>query len=431
MTDTVTPPTGDTEGAPGPDAPSIVSHIDESGCPVLNVEAFFSPEASAFPNPVYAALREQCPVVSMPFAEDKNAFIVSRHEDVQFALRNPQIFSSADAVDIGQERPLIPLQIDPPEHVKWRRLMDPFLAPKQVALLEDDFRVLVNELIDGFIDSGGINFHEEFSVPLPCTMFLRLLGLPPDEMDTFVRWKDNIIRPAVEFGDVEAAAKIRRETGQEMYAYFTTEIEARIAQPRDDLLTRLIQGEVDGRALTLEDLLDIMFLFLLGGLDTVTATLDCTLGYLGNHPERRDELVEHPELMQHAVEEFLRFHTPVMGVIRSVDEEVEINGITMRPGDNLMVMIGSANTDGSVFDRPDEVDYERPDNKHLAFGGGPHRCLGSHFARLELRVALEEWHRRIPAYRIPEGLTPSYSPGIRESADLRLEWPLLDAGDEA
>jgi cytochrome P450 len=424
MTDTVSP-SGAPASGPGPDVgydtSAIVSHVDETGCPVLDLVAF-SPEVAADPHPFYAALREQCPVAGIPFDDTRRSFIVSTHEDVQFVLRNPDIFSSEDAVDIGQDRPLIPLQIDPPEHVKWRRLMDPFLAPKQVAPLEEDFRILVNDLIDGFIGAGRVDFHHQFSVPLPCTMFLRLLGLPLEEMATFVRWKDGIIRPPVEFGDVEGAARVRRETGQEMYAYFSDEIESRQASPRDDLLTRLVQGTVDDRSLTTNELLDIMFLFLLGGLDTVTASLDCTIGYLAQHPEQRQALVDDPSLTHHAVEEFLRFHTPVMGILRSVVKPVELSGVKMEPGDHMMVMIGSANTDDAVFPDAGTLDYERADNKHFAFGGGPHRCLGSHFARLELRIALEEWHRRIPDYQLVEGTVPSYSPGIRESADLEVAW---------
>jgi cytochrome P450 len=403
------------------DTDNIVSHVDESGCPVLDLMAF-SPQVAADPHPFYSALRDQCPVAGLPFGfgDEGNSYIISRHEDVQFALRNPEIFSSEGAVDIGQERPLIPLQVDPPEHVMWRRLMDPFLAPKQVAALEGDFRKLVNELIDGFEHESEINFHTQFSVPLPCTMFLRLLGLPSEEMEQFVIWKDNIIRPSVDFGDQDAAAEIRKQTGQEMYAYFTREIEARRAQPRDDLLTSIVQGQVDGRSLTRNDILDIMFVFLLGGLDTVTSTLDCTISHLARDPGQRRALVEHPELVPHAVEEFLRFHTPVMGIIRSVHQPIELNGIEMVPGDTVMVMIGSANTDTSAFERPSELDFERDTNKHFAFGGGPHRCLGSHFARLELRVALEEWHKRIPDYSIADGVELLFSPGIREIADFPL-----------
>src|SRR5215204_161153 len=171
----------------------------------------------------------------------------------------------------------------------------------------------------------------------------------------------------------------------------------------------------------MNELLDIMFLFLLGGLDTVTATLDCTIGYLAQRSEQREQLVADPDLTHHAVEEFLRFHTPVMGIMRSVAQPVELDGVQLEPGDHVMVMIGSANSDDNVFPEPHELQYERAENKHYAFGGGPHRCLGSHFARLELRVAIEEWHKRIPDYRLRPGCVPSYSPGIRESADLELE----------
>jgi cytochrome P450 len=301
--------------------------------------------------------------------------------------------------------------------------MDPYLAPKQVALLENDFRKLVNEIIDTFHDDDEINFHERFSVPLPCTMFLRLLGCPPEEMETFVRWKDNIIRPWA--ATAEEAAVIRAETGQEMYAYFSQEIASRREQPREDLLSEFTHGLVEDRNLTEHEILDILYLFLLGGLDTVTATLDCTISHLAAHPDERRRMVEHPELIPSAVEEFLRFHTPVMGVVRSVKKPVELHGVPMKPGDHVMVMIGSANADESQFDDPHSLDLERPANKHYAFGGGPHRCLGSHFARLELRVALEEFHKRIPDYHVKEGADLEFSPGIREVANLPL---VLDKG---
>lgn len=399
------------------DPENIVSHTDEQGCPVLDLTAF-SPEVARDPHPFYSTLREKCPVAGIPFAEDRNSWLLSRHEDVTFALRNPDIFSSEDAVDIGQDRPLIPLQIDPPEHVKWRKFMDPYLAPKQVAPLEDDIRKLVNEIIDVFIDDGEVNFHKSFSVPVPCTMFLRLLGCPTDQMETFVQWKDNIIRPLAE--TPEEAQEIRRRTGQEMYAYFETEIEGRRRQPRDDLLTEFVHGEVDGRNLTHNEILDILYLFILGGLDTVTATLDCTISYLAEHPERREELLASPESLTASVEEFLRFHTPVMGIVRTVVQPVEMRGVQMKPGDHVMVMIGAANTDEAVHEHADLMDFHREKNKHYAFGAGPHRCLGSHFARLELRAAIEEFHKRIPEYRIKDDVELEFSPGIREVGNLPL-----------
>jgi cytochrome P450 len=249
-------------------------------------------------------------------------------------------------------------------------------------------------------------------------MFLRLLGLPNDEMDRFVRWKDNIIRPLAD--DVAGMQAIRQATGQEMYAYFRDEIESRRSHPRDDLLSEFTHGEVDGRPLTDHEILDILYLFILGGLDTVTASLDCTISYLAAHPDRRRELIANPEAIPAAVEEFLRFHTPVMGIVRRVAKPVELHGVQMEPGDSVMVMIGSANTDDNQFDQPHEMDLGRADNKHYAFGGGPHRCLGSHFARLELRLALEEFHKRVPDYHVRPGHELDFSTGIREVADLPL-----------
>ena len=381
----------------------------------------YLPEVAADPHPFYARLRAECPVAAMEGFEEGGAHIVSRYEDVRFVLRHPEIFSSnIDAVSIGQDRPLIPLQVDPPDHAKYRRMMDPHLGPREVAHLEDDTRRLVNEIIDGFIESGPCNVHADFSVPLPCTVFLRILGLPLDELDRFLRWKDDIIRPGGGLMDPEEAAALRVETGKQIYAYFAQAIADRRESPRDDLLSSFVHEEVDGRTMSDEEMLDTCFLFLLGGLDTVTSTLDCSIAYLAAHPDRRDQLVADPALISDAVEELLRHQTPVMQVLRLVEQPHELHGVAMQPGDTVMVMIGAANVDGDEFVDGDEVVFGREANRHLAFGGGPHRCLGSHLARLELRIALEEWHRRIPDYVVPEGTELAFSPGIREVGHLPL-----------
>lgn len=379
----------------------------------------YHPEVAADPVPFYEELRARCPVASLDGLEGTH--VISRYEDVKFALRHPEIFSSAiQAVDIGQDRPLIPLQIDPPEHAKYRRLMDPQLSPKEVARLEDETRKLVNEIIDGFAARGSCDFHAEFAVPLPSTVFLQIAGLPFEDVEKYTQWKNNIIRPDVPPGDVEAAQAIRRATGQEMYAFFNSVIDDRLENPGDDAISRFVHGVVDGRALTREEVLDICYLFILGGLDTVTATLDCSIAYLAQHPEHRRALVERPELVPHAVEELLRLHTPVMQVLRVVAQEHELHGVKMKPGEQVVVMLGAADTDDDEFENPHEFVPEREANRHLAFGGGPHRCLGSHLARFELRIALEEFHKRIPDYVVPDGTELYYSPGIREIAELPL-----------
>jgi cytochrome P450 len=366
----------------------------------------------ADPQSIYNMLREHSPILRT----EQGGTMIARHEDVEFALRHAELFSSdMDAISIGNVRPLIPLQINPPEHVKYRRLLDPLFAPKQVALLENDVRKLSNQLIDDFIDAGECEFNSAFAIPLPCTVFLRLLGLPLEDLDLFLELKDNIIRPLGGSGaqDQEEFERIQAETGQRIYAYFEKVLDEREQQPRDDMLSGFLAADVDGNRLTREDILDICYLFLLAGLDTVTASVGCMVSYLAQHPEQRQRLVDDPSQIPGAVEELLRWETPVPGVPRVVTEGVELCGERLEAGERVTVLLGSANIDESGFPQPEEVDFERPANRHLAFGGGVHRCLGSHLARLELRVALEQLHERIPDYSIKPGEEPQYTMGIR------------------
>lgn len=363
---------------------------------------------SADPQSIYNMLRENSPILRT----EQGGTMISRHEDVEFALRHAEVFSSdMDAISIGNVRPLIPLQINPPEHVKYRRLLDPLFAPKQVALLENDVRKLSNQLIDDFIDKGECEFNSAFAIPLPCTVFLRLLGLPLEDLDLFLEFKNNIIRPDTK--DQKEFERIQAETGQKIYAYFDKVLNERERQPRDDLMSGFLQADVEGHRLTREDILDICYLFLLAGLDTVTASVGCMVAFLARHPEQRQRLVDDRSLIPGAVEELLRWETPVPGVPRVVTEDVELAGERLEAGERVTVLLGSANIDESEFPEPADIDFERSANRHLAFGGGVHRCLGSHLARLELRVALEQLHERIPDYTIKPGEEPQYTMGIR------------------
>jgi cytochrome P450 len=370
-------------------------------------------DMAANPQPFYKQMRADTPI--MPIAG--MGVLLTRKVEIDDVLRHPEVFTSdMSAVDLKNIRPLIPLQIDPPDHRKYRRLLDPIFAPRLMALMEEEVAVLVNDLIDGFIDRGEVDFAKEFSIPYPSQVFLTLLGLPLEELDRFLTMKDGIIRPDhVKGGSYgsEAVDAYQQEVADSIYAYFNMVLDQRESARQDDLLSRFLDAEVEGDKLTREDILDICFLFLIAGLDTVTSTLDCMFSFLAQNPDHRRQLVEDPALIPSAIEELLRWETPVTLVARASLEDTTIGECPVRKGDHVMLMLGSANTDEAEFDDPDSVRFDREVNRHIAFGGGVHRCLGSHLARMELRVALREWHRRIPEYSVAEGHTLKYTPSIR------------------
>jgi cytochrome P450 len=379
----------------------------------------------AEPQPMYKALRESAPVFRSP-----QAVVLSRLVDIEMALKRTDLFSSnMDAVDLGNLRPLIPLQIDPPDHAKYRRILDPLFTPREMARRETQVAELVNEMIDRFADRGECDFHQEFAVPLACTVFLQLLGLPLRDLDKFLAWKDGVIRPegAIDWDDRHDASA---PVALEIYEYFDLAIDDHIANPRDDVLSAMIaatlreDGDGEAKRLSREELLDICFLFLIAGLDTVTDSLDCFFVYLARHPEHRHQLIEQPDILPHAIEELLRWETPVPGVARVAMQDIEVAGCPISKGERVSPLLGAANTDPAEFPNPELVDFARSPNRHRAFGGGPHRCLGSHLARMELRVALREFHRRIPDYDIPPGTELKYTAALRSVEALPLTFPV-------
>ncbi len=406
MTDTVDP--GDNAGT--------------TGAPFDAGTLLFSMDCAADPHPAYRRLREECPVARSAGFDGGTSWYISRYDDVMWALKHPEVFSSgAEAISIGQEHPLIPLQVDPPEHAHYRRLLDPEFSPRRMAELEPDVRRLTGELLDGFATRGTCDFHAEYATPLPSTIFLRLLGLPQSDLPKFLQWRDDTIRPA---GDTPAAQQHTREAaGAAITRYFEDGLDEKQRNPDGNLLARLATARVDGRPITRAEQLGTCHLMLLGGLDTVTATLDCMIAYLAQHPDRRRALIADPTLCDTVVEELLRAETPVQVVPRVVKQEFEMRGQRLQPGDGVVLVLGAADTDGDEFDDAESVSFERGVNRHLAFGGGPHRCLGSHLARMELRVAVEEFHRRIPEYELAPDTTLVYSPGIRQADHLPLVFP--------
>jgi cytochrome P450 len=381
---------------------------------------FIEPGASDDPAPRYARLREECPVARTPGLMGDMAVWISSYEDSLWALKHPEVFSSAaEAIDIGQSHDLIPLQIDPPLHTKYRRFLAEWFNSRAIAPLEPEVRKLVNEILDGIVPNGRCDFHLDFATPLPSTVFLAMMGLPQDDLESLLRWRDDIIRPAADPAEAEA---IRARTGAEITAYFDAQIDDLRVNPRAGFWSDLVNAEFEGRPLERGELLGMAFLLIIAGLDTVTATLDCMIEYLAVHPDRRRELVERPELTTDAVEEMLRTLTPVQLIPRVIAQDTTLGGVELKAGDHATIVLGAANLDPGVYDHPDDVDFERQRSINLAFGGGPHLCLGINLARLELRVALEEWHRRIPDYSIPPDTVIAHSPGIRQADHLPLVW---------
>jgi cytochrome P450 len=373
-----------------------------------------NPEVARNPQPIYSMLQASSPV----FRLDGVGVIVSSRSGVDEVLRNPDVFSSGvSAHDLKTKRPLIPLQIDQPDHRKYRKLLDPLFAPQRMNVLEESANRLVNQLIDNLIGDEEIDFCTQFSIPFPSQVFLTLFGLPLEELPRFLKMKDGAIRPdqvvGHEFGHPETEA-YQQQTADSIYAYFADVIdERRRAEKRDDLISHFLHAEADGDRLTEEEILDICFLFLIAGLDTVTASLDCFFGYLAEHPEVRRKIVDQPDGVPAMVEEMLRWETPVMGCARVATRDTKIGEFAICEGEQVMGLLGAANVDEAEFSEAGSLVWDRDANRHLAFGGGIHRCLGSHLARLELRVALREWHSRIPDYRIKPGVELNYTAGIR------------------
>lgn len=333
---------------------------------------------------------------------------VTKRRDVH--SMDPEMVTLAGAY-MGAGRPLIPLMLDGDAHTKYRKLLDPLFAPKVVAQLATRVRALADELIDGFAAEGTVELYGAFCEPLPSMVFLTLLGLPLEDLDFLLWFKNGIIRPDDDDHRVTANAR--------MIEYLYAELDRREVSgtPGDDLIGGFITAEVDGETLTREDVIDITFLLVLAGLDTVAASLSCMVDWLARHPDQRQRLLDDPSLLPAAIEELMRFETPVVAGGRYATADFEIGGEQIKAGDQLTVCWAAANLDGDRFDDALAVDFERAANRHIAFASGFHRCLGSHLARMELSVILGALHERIPDYALDPELTPGYNNTMIRTVD--------------
>jgi cytochrome P450 len=376
-----------------------------------------APGPATCPQEFYRGLRASGPVMDL----EGRVTVLGRSE-VDSALRTPHTFSSRmDAVDLGNARPLIPLQIDPPDHAQYRRLLDPLFSPKNIAHLAPVITKRVTGLIDAVITQGHCDFSADLAVPLPVLVFGDMLGLPHSDHPALMSIVNGIMRPSPQDPGRQSAAR----AGERCYALFSHALEERAQAPRDDLLTQLLHATVDGRRPSREELLDMCYMLVLAGLETTSDALACVVAFLATHPGHRRQIVQEPSILPSAVEELLRWESPTTSVRRYLLADTELGGCPMRAGQRVNVVLASANTDDNRVPGAFEVDLRRTPNHHIAFGAGVHRCLGAHLARMELRIALQEWHRRIPHYTLTANAHLDYrlAGSLRYLERLPLSWP--------
>jgi cytochrome P450 len=349
----------------------------------------------------YAILRDAGPVIRTR----RGSYMIVSAEAAEFAFRHPELFSSKRAFDMaGSPLAMVPIAFDPPEHTRYRRVLQPFFSPRGTASWLPMVRALAGELIDGFAARGECDLVTDLAVPLPAQVFLTLFGLPLEDRDRLIAWKEALVN---NFGlpGGEPPRERAARMGAELYGYLVAHIAKRRQSADADDLLGLLLADSSEEGLSDDELLGLSFLFVLAGLETVTSALSTAFAALASTPALRRQIVADPAVIPAAVEELLRYDGPVVFVPRIATQDVELAGQAIPAGSYIMIMIAAASRDAAEHPDPDTVDFQRQE-RSLAFGSGPHRCLGSHLARMEMRVAVEEWHRRIPEYALAPGVTP-------------------------
>lgn len=362
---------------------------------------------------VYSTLRGSCPV----FHSDiwGGFWVASRYEDVYEVGRDPERFASGEGVMVppmGHGRPLKPMEADAPEHTAYRHLLLPSFAPGQVAKMETDVRALAASLVEQVVADGQADLYEMLGKPLPLLMITLLLGIETDEM--FWEATDTLMYGRL--SDVGDAVIL--QAADDLYAFMGRQIERRRADPGDDLISLMLTGSVEGRPYRDDEVLDLCCFMLVAGLENTAFSIRATLRHLAVHPDHLAAVVADPALATNLVEQSLRLYAPVTALARTVTRDTEVAGQSLRSGERILLLFGSANRDGAVFDDPDGFHLDRRDGRHLAFGIGPHRCIGSHLARLEVRIAVEEFIKRVPEF----SLAPGPDPGWYQAGPLNVVW---------
>lgn len=367
----------------------------------LIVDFDITDPALADPHRRLAEIQATTPIAYAPF--HGGYWLVTRYDDVHEVTRTFESFSNeCVSVPKAMVDRSIPLEYDPPEHTAYRQILNPLFSPARMKALSETIRTRATALIDSFVGRGYCDFISEFAHPLPTATFLDLVGWPQEDGPLFSGWTEDILvgRPGASEEEDNA---VRMKASQEVFAYFQEVVAARRKTPGDDATSILINSSYNGeRPLTEPELLASLWLLMLGGLHTVRGVLGFGLLQLMAHPAQRQRIVDEPSLIPAAVEEMLRLEAPVTAG-RMIAKPTEFRGVTMQPGDMVLVFLSAANRDPDHFPEPEEFRLERGANRHLSFSGGPHRCVGSHLGRVELVVAMEEIHRRLPDYRLVDG----------------------------
>jgi cytochrome P450 len=343
---------------------------------------------------IYRVLRDQFPVYH---SEQAGFWALSRFEDVRAAAADPQTFSS-EGTDISQG--LLPMiqALDPPRHDLLRQLVSKAFTPRRVSELEPGIRRIARELIDRFAGADEADLLEGFARQLPSLVFGELLGVPRDRREKFLVWTQALVEARPGAG----AAESRRHPALMIYQEFAQLLAARRERRGDDLMSALLDAEIDGRRLSEEELLGFCFVLIVAGNDTTTNLIANGAVLLADHPDQRKSLVQSPEGIPNAIEEMLRYESPVQALPRVTRRPALLHGETIPEGALVRLVWGAANRDEREFADPDRFDVTRVIPRHLAFGQGVHFCLGANLARLEARVAFEELLARIPEYRLGE-----------------------------
>jgi cytochrome P450 len=349
---------------------------------------------------------------------DAGVYFISGADVVEEAATHPELFSSQGAFDlVGSPYPMVPIAFDPPEHSRFRRVLDKFFGPRRMAERAPELREQVGELIDQIMASGdSAEVMSALAIPFPSQVFLTLFGLPLGDRDLLIGWKDAVLEFSAAEGSEASPETLAR--GSELVTYLNGHLADRRGSGGADLLSQLLSDSSDG-ALTDEEIIGLCFLFLVAGLDTVTAATGFALYELASNAALRAGVIEDEDAVAHFIEEVLRINPPIPYAPRVTTAEVNVAGVTIPAGSVCWLGFGTANRDPERYPDADVIHQRR--NNHFAFGRGPHRCLGSHLARLELRLIIEEWNRRIPTCSVLREPTVGWPCGTLHFRELHLQ----------